>query len=557
MKSKSIFLFITLSVLTVYGTWSVVENSYESSRESLKDVTELQASLVEYSNIAKQLYSDTSGLIEVRSEKITSEVSLSGVDKSLSSFYYWLKGKNISFAGSIAKIYEDLKSVNNKNDIDRIKNILPSYQVKLIARGVKEFNDREYIRKKIDSIISQLDRVSFQKNVKAEKSLEQKTILQRIEDNLKRIKSLKKYIIAQSSKMLNIEGTKIEIYTIFTLAISFLLSLLFTILTKKSEITTVNKQIENVKNENTEEDSKPIVQREVSEVNNIKATFTHTKYPVLICTKSYQILWGNNLAATFRMNQITLKQIVQSLQTGKAGLNVVEFRKKFYHFSLNAIKINNELKTYLVQLIPTERPIIGHNTIIDKTILSPIQKAVSKSKKETYELNTMFSNLLIKTNFIFQLTGITIEFLPIKESTTCVVDKILLEKSLKSLLVEIYSFIKDNKKIKKIAIELSQIEGRLFFNFVIPSLNFAGESFNSSHTKSNFSAERFLKKLDEIECSLAIARSRIVLRNVQIKDNGEIVSAANISFSVENRDIKDVFRSNNTFSNGKNKILQV
>lgn len=548
MNFKRLAMFGILAAAISAGSWTIFERNLNNAQAIQKETAKLKASVIEYNNTSKDAFTKTAKLLNsIDSSKERSfhdKEKFKLVRSNISNFYFWLKKRNLPFTSQISDIESQWEHARGKADFANIRNTLNSYSRGLITRGVSQFSDREKIRRTISTITKQMS--SFENTVKYtgrsnKVSLNTSNLKSNLEGLIKKLNIQRKYIMKQVANVMEIQPDLVGNTALLVFASGFIISLLFALSRQNVRVETREVQVPAPATE-IKKVIETKIEKEVLEINNVEATFQTTKYPVLICSSNYSILWENKVASQHRIDRTTLRNLVKTIANGKEGLNSVQYKKRYYHFSINELRGQEEVTRYLVQLVPTEKPILGHSTIIDKSTLNYIRKDMVGAKSDFFELNSMMASLLTKTNFIFQLSGTVVDFRPFKEDRVCHVDRKLLEGSLRQLIVEVDALTKDIQKVKKISIELNSFENRLLFSFIIPNFEFTHESWRIFQGENPHSSERFLKRINEIECSMATSRSRITIRNVNYGSSGDTTKAAEICFSVENRDHRKVFR---------------
>jgi hypothetical protein len=544
---RFIFFIFTCSIVT-WSCWALLERNLERAKLIKSETSKLQASMIEFVNTGRETHSKTVkvlGALEQQSTTVSFDIKKhKKIEDKLSKFYFWLKLNQLPLKSDISIITASWERVRTKVRFIQIHSQLNLLAKGLIVKGVKRLSDRNIIRSTIRSISNQMktfiSKIS-RNTVTPRVTLQSKNLLMDLEGLIQKLRIQRKYIMGQASEVLKIKPDLFVNMAIMLLGVGFLFSFFFAIKRKIERVPAV--ALSNEK-ESSQEKVLPkktietITVNEIVEVSRIEETFSHTKYPVMICSGSYKVLWENTMAKNLSISMQTIKGLVKGLAAGREGLNTVTLKRKYYHFAINEVKGTSTDKRYLVQLIPTEKPIFGHSTIIDKSTLKYIREELIDESGQYFEVNSMMSSLLTKTNFIFQLSATVVDFKPFSEDRICQVDRKQLEKSLRQILTEVHSLIKGNSEIKKIAITLSSFENRFFFNFIIPTFEFTDKSWTEFQGAKPESSETFLRRLNELECSMANLRSRITIRNV---DYG-LSRAGEISFSIENRDHRGLYR---------------
>jgi hypothetical protein len=279
----------------------------------------------------------------------------------------------------------------------------------------------------------------------------------------------------------------------------------------------------------------PIETKVEGKSSEVKGLFNHSKYPVLICDVEYSVLWSNEFSENLKITKSVLHNIVKTVSSSKKGTISVEFKNEDYIFCINEMYDEAD-KQFIIQLLPIEKPAWNDSTIIDKDIVKAARGLVNTENLSVIDTNGFISDMLAKMNFIFQLTGTTIEFIPLEEDIHCRVDQKSLYKNFKNIMIEVNNLIKDNTKVSSLVIRLSSFENRLFFDVIIPNFQFTHESWNVFQGENPLSSENFLKNLNAIEAQMSLFSGRVMIKNTNISNIGE---AAEISLSFINENSKE------------------
>lgn len=419
------------------------------------------------------------GILE---EKYYQSKTFSLINKSFDGLFNWLKQEQLLLRNQIKSIQSEFIAGYNsgsKVSIRRVSNkikALSNYEFFRIDEDKRFLLIRKLVglSGKLESFVNQ---VSLSKNSKLYK--EKQELKNQIKRSIQNLNLTSRAIISQGSQISQSKSYFSKTDSMFVLlgvAIVSMMGLIFGIYaSSKGSRDFIGEYLATQESENSENVTiASTVHNNFISDESLAEAFKESTVPTVRIDDEQNLIWANdeyyNIGTrenfqTFINNFFTIEEDDYTTFEGLL-YRVVETPQS-----------NNEK---WVQFISVINLVDEFNTLVGADDYKVVYRKISQNIG--YQVNDFVSNILIKMNFIFQVSGTVINFKPLDEKDIkCYINSDMLEKVLVKMIKAVNKSFLAKQIVDELSISLKNVDDRLKFEFFIPGITF--DNYESSdHT---------------------------------------------------------------------------